>query len=134
MKTLSLRRFVSVFAASVLLAGASITSGCLIVAAGAVGAGAVAYVRGELNANLGSDYENTISATNKALQQLGIAKVNEKRDAFTCVIVARTAADKKIRIQLANAAQQLTKVNIRVGVVGDEPLSLSLLEKIKANL
>ena len=117
-----------------MLAGVAVTSGCLAVAAGAGAGAAVAYVRGQLEANIGSSFDNTIAATNKALQQLSIAKVNEKRDALVCVITARNAADKKIEIRLENAAQQLTKVRIRIGLMGDEQLSISILEKIKANL
>lgn len=110
------------------------TSGCLAVAAGAGAGTAVAYVRGQLETNVAANFDQTVGAANQALQQLGIAKVSERKDALIDTIVARNAADKKIEIRLENLAQGLTKVRIRVGVFGDEALSMAILDKIKANL
>jgi 20S proteasome alpha/beta subunit len=118
-------------AALALVAG---TTGCLAVAAGAGAGAAVAYVRGELETNVNATYDDTVAATNKALQQLGIAKISEKRDALVAVITARNAADKKIEVRLDRVADKLTKVRIRIGLMGDEPLSLTILDKIKSNL
>ncbi|HYP17630.1 MAG TPA: DUF3568 family protein [Opitutus sp.] len=109
------------------------TSGCLAVAAGA-GAGAVAYVRGQLETTVSDDYESVVSATNRAIQQLGFAKVSERKDALVDVFVVRNATDKKIEIRLDNVARELTRVRIRVGIFGDEALSLAVLDKIKSNL
>jgi hypothetical protein len=134
MKTNTTRRILLSVAAAAALAIAAGTSGCLVVAAGAGAGAAVAYVRGQLEANVNGTYENTIAATNKALQQLSIAKVNEKQDALITVITARNAADKKIEIRLERLARELTKVRIRVGLMGDEPLSIAILDKVKANL
>lgn len=130
----SFRRLVAVFAVGMLLAGVlTITSGCLAVAAGA-GAGAVAWVRGDLEASLNARFDRTVNATNKAIEQLGFAKLSEQKDALLGTIVARNAADKKIEIKLNTVADNVTKVRIRVGVIGDEALSMTILEKIKSNL
>ena len=134
MKTNSFKRFLTALLSGALLATVAGTTGCLAVAAGAGAGAAVAYVRGQLEATLGSDFERTTNATNQALQQLGIARVSERKDALIDTIVARNAADKKIEIRLENLAQNLTKVRIRVGVFGDESLSIAILDKIKANL
>jgi hypothetical protein len=48
--------------------------------------------------------------------------------------VARNAADKKIKIEVERTGERLTKVTIRIGVFGDESLSMAILDKIKANL
>lgn len=106
--------------------------GCVAVVAGAGAAGAVAYVRGELEANLDHNYESTVEATRRAISELGFAQISEKKDALAAVFVARTALDKKIEIRLANPGNRLTNIKIRVGVFGDEQLSLSILDKIKA--
>lgn len=110
------------------------TSGCLAVAAGAGAGAAVAYVRGELTATLSSNYDAVTEATNRAIEQLQFAKVSERKDALLDVIVARNAADKKVEIRLENTARDLTKVRIRIGVFGDEALSMAILDRIKANL
>ncbi len=110
------------------------TTGCLAVAAGAAGAGAVAWVRGELDATLSNRFEDVEVASNRAVQQLQLAKVNESKSAIDAEIVARTAQDKKIQIRLNRTAEGITRVRIRVGIVGDETLSRTILEKIRANL
>lgn len=109
-------------------------SGCFIVAAGAAGAGAVAYVRGELQVSLPNDYENVVRATNRAIEQLQFVKISERKDALSDKVEARTAQDKKIVIELTKVADKLTKVEIRVGLVGNEQVSQTILDKIKANL
>lgn len=110
------------------------TSGCLAVAAGAAGAGAVAWVRGELEAQVPHSFEDVDAAANRAVQQLGFAKVNESKSAIDAEIIARTGQDKKIVIRLDRTADRITRVRIRVGLVGDEVLSRTILDKINANL
>ena len=135
MKSKMLPRWLVILFSSVAFAATMIgTSGCVAVAVGAGAGAAVAYVRGQLETSLSEDYEATVEATNRAIQQLGFAKISEKKDALVAVIVARNATDKKIEIRLDNLARELTKVRIRVDVFGDEPLSLAILDKIKANL
>lgn len=112
----------------------TINSGCVAVVAASGGATAVAWVRGELRASLSANYDNTVKATNQAIQQLGFAKISEERDALKAVIVARTAGDKKIKIVVDRIGDTVTNVNIRVGIFGDERISLTLLDKIKADL
>jgi hypothetical protein len=134
MKTHSLRKVGLGLLATATFATVAVTSGCLAVAAGAGAGTAVAYARGQLEANVSADFENTAAASSRALQQLGIAKVSEHKDSLIDMIVARNAADKKIEIRLENLAKGLTKVRIRIGVFGDEALSMAILDKIKANL
>jgi hypothetical protein len=113
------------------------TSGCFLVAigaAGAAGAGTVAYIRGELDATLGNQYDLVIKATDGSIGQLQFAKVRETKDAFSSEIIARTAEDKKIDITITKVADNLTKVAIRIGVFGDEEKSRAILDKIKGNL
>ncbi len=134
MKTNTLRKFLAASLAGGALAVIVSTAGCLAVAAGAGAGTAVAYVRGQLETTLPSGFDQTTAATNQALQQLGIAKVSERKDVLVDTFLARNAADKKIEIRLENLAQGLTKVRIRVGVFGNQPLSMGILDKIKANL
>jgi len=112
-----------------------VCSGCVaVVAAGAAGAAAVAWVRGELQTTLSANLDRSFNAAKEAIEDLQFVKVSERKDALLGVLVARNAADKKIEIRLENMATNATKVGIRVGVVGDQELSLAILEKIKANL
>ena len=126
----SLRRVL----AAVLLGVSLITlSGCLMVAAGA-GASAVAYVRGDLETNLNYDYNKVVDSARNAVKDLEFARVSENKDALKAVLVARTAMDKKVEITITNSGKKLTNIKIRVGLFGDEALSMSILDKIKAGL
>jgi len=108
-------------------------SGCVVAAVGA-GAGAVAYIRGELEATLDSSLAATAKASDRAIKELEFAKVSEKKDALSANLVARTAQDKKVEIDLTKVGDKVTKVKIRVGVFGDEAVSMAILEKIKQAL
>jgi hypothetical protein len=108
-------------------------SGCLAVAAGA-GASAVAYARGDLETTLHTDYTKVVDSARNAIGELEFAKVSENKDALKAVLVARTALDKKVEITIANSGKKLTNIKIRVGLFGDEALSMAILDKIKSDL
>lgn len=122
-------------ALALVLVGSSliVLPGCIVAAAGA-GAGAVAYVRGELDANLNNDYNKVVDSTRRSIKDLEFALVSENKDALKAVFVARTALDKKVEITIENSGKRLTHIKIRVGLFGDESLSVSILDKIKAGL
>lgn len=113
---------------------ATLLSGCVVVAAGAAGAGAVAYVRGELESNISRSVDDVFQATQRALGNLEFAKISEQKSAVDAVLVSRTALDKKIEIKLQRTGDKMTKVKIRVGLLGDETLSMTILDKINAEL
>ncbi len=108
-------------------------SGCVVIAAGA-GAGAVAYVRGELDSSVEHDLNAVFKASQQALAKLEFARINDHKSGVDAKLVARTALDKRVEIKLTKVTDTLTKVQIRVGLVGDQDLSLMILEKIKAGL
>lgn len=122
---------VGVLVALVLL---PLLGGCVIVAAGAAGAGAVAYVRGEMQSSVEHDLETVFAAAQRALQQLEFARIDDRKSGIDAQLVSRTALDKRVEIKLKKITDRLTKVQIRVGLVGDQELSFTILEKIKAEL
>lgn len=109
-------------------------TGCVVVAAGAVGAGAVAYVRGELESSVEADLDATYAATQRALEKLEFAKIDQRKSGLDAQLVHRTALDKRVEIKLKKITDRLTKIEIRIGLVGDQELSLTLLDKIRAEL
>ncbi len=109
-------------------------TGCVVVAAGAVGAGAVAYVRGELAASVEADLDSTYAAAQQALEKLEFAKIDQRKSGLDAQLVHRTALDKRVEIKLKKVTDRLTKIEIRIGIVGDQELSLTLLDKIRAEL
>ncbi len=133
MKTKTNLQWRKVLAVAVALSVAGFSSGCVAVVAAGAGAGAVAYVRGQLETTQTRDFERTVRGTQRAIEQLGFAKVSDKKDALLATFVARNAADKKIDIRLENLGKDLTKIRIRIGIFGDEELSRRILDKIREN-
>ena len=122
-----------VVAASLALAALGY-SGCFaVVAAGAAGSG-VAWYNGRMDVTLNERLDDVYAASQKAVAQLEFARINERKSAVDAALVARTALDKRVEITLQKQDDKITKVSIRVGVFGDENLSMAVLAKIKANL
>jgi hypothetical protein len=103
----------------------------LLVPSVAAGAGAEAYVRGELDASLSNSLESVANAFDTAIPQLQFTKVSEARTVSSAVIIARTTQDKRIEFRVAAAADNVTKVAI---LFGDETLARAVLDEIKTNL
>jgi hypothetical protein len=110
-----------------------LTTGCVSVN-GNKTAGKYAYLKGTLESTMEGDLDKLYRASNDAVKDLQFAKISDNKDALLGVIVARNAADKKVEITLDKVSDTLTKVRIKVGTLGDETLSLAILDKIKANL
>lgn len=115
------------------LAAAGLTGCVAVVAAGAAGTG-VAWYSGRLEANLDHNLDAVFAAAQKSLNQLDFANISNKRSRVDARLVSRTALDKKVEITLEKVTDRSTKVIIRVGIFGDETLSMSILDKIKAAL
>ena len=109
-------------------------SGCTTTTPGPGGTGVVAYGHGELSADVTHDLDAVFGAAQRALAQLQIAKIDDKKTQVDAQLISRTATDKKIVINLERETDTLTKVHIKVGIVGDETLSRLILDKIVAQL
>jgi len=95
------------------------------------GSGTASYVRGELDASLGTGLDSVVNAFNSVIPQFQLSKVSETRAAFSVVIIARTTQDKPVEFRIAAAPNNVTKVAI---LVGDETLARAIFEKTKAKL
>jgi hypothetical protein len=98
------------------------------------GVGVATYVRGDLEASLKKDFNPVVDATHKAIKQFGFVEMSAKKDGLSAVIMARAETDRKIEISIAGTGKGLTNMKIRVDLFGDEQLSRSLFDKIKAGL
>jgi hypothetical protein len=98
------------------------------------GGGVVTYAYRDLEGTLAEDYNNVVDSSRRALKTLEFAPVSDNKDAYTALLVARTALDKKVTVTVTNSGKNLTSIKIRVGVVGDQPLSMAIFEKIRAGL
>jgi len=83
---------------------------------------------------LNDDINSAYKASLKSLEQLGIAPTSKVKDALTAKIVSRDADDEKITIKLTSTTDGLTKLSIRIGLIGNETKSRIIYEHIKKNL
>ena len=127
------RRLPAALLAALALTTLAALGGCVAAAVGA-GASVVAYVRGDLETTMPTEYAKVVDSARRALKDLEFARVSDSKDALKADLVARTALDKKVEVTLTNSGKNLTNIKIRVGVFGDEQLSLAILDKIKAGL
>jgi hypothetical protein len=93
----------------------------------------VLWVRGAIETNLDKDIDHVYRASQQAIADLQFAKVSERKSGLDGQIIARTALDKKIDIVLEKVGSA-TKVTIRVGLMGDQQMSLAILDRIKSHL
>jgi len=126
-----------------LAAGTLGSAGCLAVAAaGAAGAGAATYVyiKGKVCQDYPASFSDAWAAVQKALQEERFPLVSNENDGKSGKITTRTTDGTTITIDLEvlpsriPAEGNLTRVCVRVGLLGDEPLSERLLARISSHL
>lgn len=113
------------------------SSGCaalLLTGGAAAGAGAIAYVRGELKSTETATLDKTWTATLAAMSDLELSVSTKQKDALSAKLAARGAGDKKIQVDLKRLTDKETEIRIRVGTFGDEVISRQVLDKIKKRL
>jgi len=112
-----------------------VSAGCLgLVAGAAAGAGAVAYIRGELKATEEAPIDKVVAATKAAIADLEFTLIKAEADAYSGKVTAETARGNDIAISLKRKGDNMTKIGIRVDELGDEELSRLILDKIEARL
>ncbi len=129
MKTLPLLR---ISAGLALAAVCIMHAGCASVEEGTTKT--VAFVRGDLNATLAGEYEDSVKATRAALERMKFTSESERGDALQTEFVARTALDKKIDVLVTRQSANETGIRIRVGAFGDEAVGQALLTEIQGRL
>ncbi len=130
MKRLHLRRL-GLGACALMMALSA--GGCLALAVGAAaGAGTVAYIQGELEAVEEIPLDRAWSASQATIEELQFNKTAERKDALQGRITAERADGSDVTIRLDAEGDTQTKIRIRVGTFGDEAVSRTILDTIKA--
>ena len=99
-----------------------------------VGTDAAVYSTGKLYAVSGRDLTEVYQASLKALEDLEIRVTQHQKDIFSAKIVAKAADGKVIKIIAKPAKPDLTNLDIKVGLLGDEERSRLIYERIRQNL
>ncbi len=108
-------------------------SGCppaIFVAGGAVGAGAMGWVKGKLEEELHVPLSKVHQASLAALEELELPIEEDRKDMLAAAIRSEFADGKRIWIDMHSLSESSTKISIRVGTMGDKTRSKRLLETI----
>ena len=112
-------------------------TGCAVLLIGggaAAGIGGFAYVKGELKSSEGVSLDKAWAATLGAMEELKFPVTTQNKDALSAQLVAHTAKNKKIHVNLKALSDNSAEIKIRVGTFGDEALSLVIMDRIKKKL
>jgi len=96
-----------------------------------IAAGTAQYKMGTLKSVEPTSIDKVYDATLKAMEELKLAVLQKNVDSMSGEIVARDVADKKITITLNATTDGMTKLSIKVGMLGDEAKSRLIYEQIK---
>ena len=111
--------------------------GCVLLALGtgaAAGAGAVAYMKGELRVTYTAPLDRTWEATLGALDDLGYGILTSQKGESGGEIEAKKVGQDKVTVGLSISGPGTTLVTIRVGIFGDEEVSRTIQGKITSRL
>lgn len=110
------------------------TSGCILLLGAAGGVAGSKYVGGKLDAEINAPVEKVHQASVAGLKSLGLPLVKNQGDKLAAELESRTVDDKKIVIAIGFVSETQSKLSIRVGTIGDEKRSRSILNAIQAEL
>jgi len=111
--------------------------GCVLLALGtgaAAGAGAVAYMKGELRVTYTAPLDRIWEATLGALDDLGYGILTSQKGESGGEIEAKKVGQDKVTVGLLISGPGTTLVTIRVGIFGDEEVSRTIQGKITSRL
>jgi len=121
----------------VLLLLSFILQGCVLLAIGtgaAAGAGAVAYIKGELQTTYAAPLEQAYQATLNALEDLDYRILSTQKDGTEGEIEAKRVGGDSVKVKLSVSGPETTLVKIRVGIFGDEAASRTIERRIASRL
>ncbi|MEP7153421.1 MAG: DUF3568 family protein [Nitrospira sp.] len=110
-------------------------SGCLALAVGAAGGAAgAAYVLGQLTDELNHEVPVVHEAATQAMKDLDLKLSEDRSDKLTAHMKSEFADGTNVWIDMKSIAEGRTKLTVRVGVTGDEPMARKIHEAIKRHL
>jgi outer membrane protein OmpA-like peptidoglycan-associated protein len=93
-------------------------SGCAAFVAVGAGTGAYSYISGNVLRTYDADYQQTIRASRKALNDLKFTLINETSDGIITEIKGRRGDDTPVTIKVTFLNSLQSEVGVRTGVVG----------------
>lgn len=105
-------------------------SGCGLLASTEKSAEVVSFQKGELSSKIKEDFKTTYTATQAVATESQFVIKSDRADAFSAVLKCEDAQQRKVDIILEKETENLTRIKIRVGLLGDAELSTKLFEQI----
>ena len=128
-------RYSRITAAFLVMITAFQLAGCAaLLVGGAVGAGSVVYIKGQLNEDMAVSVRKVHDAAILSLRELGLPIIEDKHDRLSASVKARTADGSDVWISVESRTQDSSKITVRVGIMGDEQKSRQILDAIHRNL
>lgn len=110
-------------------------SGCVAVVAGtAGGAGTAVWLAGKLSQDVDASRDKVAGATRSALKSLKMTVTKETRADDVTQIRTKYTDGREVWIDIRPATSSSSKVDVRVGAVGDKEAADRILKKILAYL
>ena len=112
--------------------------GCIAVLTGgcskSVDGSSFNYASGNLSATLAANVDKSYDASLKALEELQLTPTEKAKDALGGRLIAKTSADKKVKVVLARVSDTTTALTIGIGTAGDKTMSTTIYNRIVKNL
>ena len=123
-----LKKSVSLIAVCVFL---TTLYGCVALVAGAAGgAGTAAWLSGKLTQEVHAPYERSIAAAKSALKSLTLEVTKETREESVTQIKSKYTDGREVWIDVRKIADNLSRVEVRVGIVSDKAAAAQILKRI----
>ena len=111
------------------------SAGCFwLLVGGAAGAVGVIWVKGKLQQDVNEPLDVVHEASIKALKKMELPVIVDRKDKLTAKIESEFADGAKAWIDLTSLSAKATKIEVRVGTIGDEKRSREILDTIQHHL
>lgn len=110
-------------------------TGCFALVVGAAaGAGGVIWAKGKLSQDVNSTIDRAYSASIASLKRLELPIMVDKKDKSSGRIESEYADGKHVWIDLDYVTKTTTKIEVRVGTLGDQVRSQEIMDNILRHL
>lgn len=111
------------------------SSGCFYLFAGAAGgAGTAAWLSGKLSETVNTSFDRTLQAAKSALKSFAFEIEKETQKYEVAQLIAKHKDGRQIWVDVHRISDSSSKIEIRVGALGDKTASDEILKRIKLYL
>ncbi len=111
-----------------------LAGGCGFLAGAAVAGAGVVYVKGEAQKRYPREVAEVFDAAISTLEDLGVMIGQSLEGDKLATIKGRTSGGQRLVMRIEREDQGITKVKLRVGLVGDRQYSQLILSRMDRNL